>query len=682
MIKIENLTKVYKAKTRKMGRALNGVSLTLPDKGLVFILGKSGSGKSTLLNLIGGLDSFDSGDIVSFGNSLKGFSERDFEAYRSDFVSFVFQDYHLIDELTVLENVTLFNTEEVDGAVLRDTLETVEMQDYVDRYPLELSGGQKQRVSIARGIIKNPKVILCDEPTGNLDKNTSYQILELLKKLSKEKLVVIVSHNLVEAETYADRIIELADGRIIDDRSRTEGYRDGFRIEDGVATLPYRDRMSREEIDTLNAAIKGGEVESIHFNGSGFLPSEVEYVEDKKELRVRPLLKENVIRLFKKFFFSKYKTAVSTIVLSVLMFGLFSIIQSFIKFDPNAALIEELDADCPIVAIEREYSNTPYKIYGELPSVTDKKSYPLYDQTIWLNNKHNSSFDNKGRMSDGKNMEKLYIHESYGLLLCDDEYLIDVFGKDGEVPLLAGTIDGARGSGVLITDYFADSIIYHETATKSVRYLTYDSIIGVFNPVGSNTACRIVGIIDTDYEQRYEHIFDKFNEASDKGDVDISKLVSSDPTYIRFADDIKINLGVAYSLNPDFIQSFTLSETSLVKCNGLYFSAGDKEETYKNLNYMTVFTSGLKTTDFADGEIAIPYELYNALFDTEYTSKDANKLDRVEKKTVTMRRYVDDDPLLRVVHEREFTVTALTSSRLVANENTMLYLRRDRKSVV
>ena len=196
MIRIDNLTKIYKAKAKTECRAIDGISLTLPDRGLVFILGNSGSGKSTLLNLIGGLDSFDGGDIVSFGNSLASFRERDYEAYRSSFVSFVFQDYHLIDELTVLENVTLFGSDEVDRELLDSTLSTVGMEEYVDRYPSELSGGQKQRVAIARGIMKDPRVILCDEPTGNLDRRTSRQILDLLKKISEDKLVVIVIHSM------------------------------------------------------------------------------------------------------------------------------------------------------------------------------------------------------------------------------------------------------------------------------------------------------------------------------------------------------------------------------------------------------------------------------------------------------------------------------------------------------
>ena len=166
MIKIEHLTKIYKAKNKSRCIALDHIDLTLPDRGLVFIVGKSGSGKSTLLNLLGGLDGFDGGDIVCFGHSLKGFRERDYEAYRSDFVSFIFQDYHLIDELTILENITLFSSDLTDETLLRDTLETVGMTEYIHRYPNELSGGQKQRVAIARGIMKSPRIILCDEPTG------------------------------------------------------------------------------------------------------------------------------------------------------------------------------------------------------------------------------------------------------------------------------------------------------------------------------------------------------------------------------------------------------------------------------------------------------------------------------------------------------------------------------------
>lgn len=218
MIVIENLTKRYKSKNKKICTALDCVDLTLPECGMVFIIGKSGSGKSTLLNMIGGLDSFDEGRIISHGNDLSAFRGSDFYKYRATYAGFVFQDYHLIDELTVGENIALeAQIAGVADADVEAALESVDLQGYGQRFPDELSGGQKQRVAIARALIKSPKVLLCDEPTGNLDKRTSTQIMDMLREISKERLVIVVSHNMPDAEKYADRIIELADGKIIGD---------------------------------------------------------------------------------------------------------------------------------------------------------------------------------------------------------------------------------------------------------------------------------------------------------------------------------------------------------------------------------------------------------------------------------------------------------------------------------
>ena len=157
------------------------------------------------------------------------------------------------------------------------------------------------------------------------------------------------------------------------------------------------------------------------------------------------------------------------------MFGLFSIVQSFINFDPNAALMEALDEERPIVSIERDYSMFPYNMYESLDEFKDEKTYKLYSQTIWLAGSRYSSWDSGYRMADQTNLETLYAHENYGLLLCDEEYLTDMFGKDGELTLLAGDLELSRtGSGILITDYFAESIIRHEQAEKKTRYLRPD----------------------------------------------------------------------------------------------------------------------------------------------------------------------------------------------------------------
>ena len=678
MIKIDNLTKLYKAKKKITCRALDGVSTVLPDKGLVFILGKSGSGKTTLLNLIGGLDSFDGGDIVSFGNSLSSFTEQDYETYRSDFVSFIFQDYHLIDELTVIENITLFNSEEVDADFLRSTLETVEMTEYVNRYPDELSGGQKQRVAIARGIIKDPKVILCDEPTGNLDGKTSEQIMGLLKKVSKEKLVIIVSHNVKEAENYADRIIELADGKIISDKVRDCDFKDGLRIDGSRAALPYHNRMDEAEVARLNRAISDGEVTEIEVGKSGFDEADLEYVEEKSELKLRRLGKNNIKKLFKKFFFSKYKVALSTVILSILMFGLFSIIQSFLNFDPNRALVDVLKDDRPIISVERDYSDYTRNIYGDLSELNGEDVYKLYNQTIWLNSPRLSSWENNSRFSETVNFESLYIHESYGVLLCDENYLKDILGKDGQIRLIAGNLDTARSSGVLITDYFAESIIFHEKEMGGGRYLTYESLIGVFEPIPGESACRIAGIIDTDYEEKFGEVFDKYNECqtSSGGAREFANYITDEPLYVRFRDDVMTNLGVAYSLNPNFHESFSTDETSRVSSYALYFASGKKQARGGGLDYMTTAYEGIDCDSLSNTEIAIPYSIYNTLFGTELTGDDTDRLNHVEKQTVKLRRYIDNTPSRGLLYEMEFTVVAVTESRVVCSRRSMEAIKR------
>ena len=200
MIIVKNLTKVYKSKKTKSCVALDNVSFSLPSKGLVFVVGKSGSGKSTMLNLLGGLDSVTTGEINVFGNQLNEYSESELYSFRSNTVGFVFQDFHLLDDLTVADNVRLslkLMAEDDDDRVEK-ALESVDLLDYKDRYPRELSGGQQQRVAIARALVKNPEVIFADEPTGNLDSNTTEQIIKLINEISKEKLVVVVSNTLYD----------------------------------------------------------------------------------------------------------------------------------------------------------------------------------------------------------------------------------------------------------------------------------------------------------------------------------------------------------------------------------------------------------------------------------------------------------------------------------------------------
>ncbi len=222
MLQVRDLVKRYEAKGETV-TALSGVSVDFPEKGMVFLLGKSGSGKSTLLNISGGLDAPDEGEVIVKGRSTKDFSKSDFDSYRNTYVGFVFQEYNILNELTVAENVALaveLQGRPADGEFVASLLEQVDLKGYADRRPNTLSGGQKQRVAIARALVKNPEIIMADEPTGALDSATGKQVFDTLKKLSREKLVVVVSHDREFAEIYADRIIELKDGKIVSDMTR------------------------------------------------------------------------------------------------------------------------------------------------------------------------------------------------------------------------------------------------------------------------------------------------------------------------------------------------------------------------------------------------------------------------------------------------------------------------------
>lgn len=223
MLEIRNVTKIYKSKHANQVIALNNVSINFGDKGMVFLLGKSGSGKSTILNTIGGLDSFDSGEVIVNGRSSASFKQKDFDAYRNTYVGFIFQEYNVLSEFSVEKNIALameLQGKKPDKERIDALLEMVDMTGFGKRKPNQLSGGQKQRLAIARALIKDPQIIMADEPTGALDSKTGQQVFETLKKLSNDKLVIVVSHDRESAEIYADRIIELKDGKVISDRTK------------------------------------------------------------------------------------------------------------------------------------------------------------------------------------------------------------------------------------------------------------------------------------------------------------------------------------------------------------------------------------------------------------------------------------------------------------------------------
>ncbi len=226
MLQIKNISKKFVTGDLTQV-ALNDVSLNLRDNEFVAILGPSGSGKTTLLNIIGGLDRYDSGDIIINGVSTKKYKDRDWDSYRNHTIGFVFQSYNLIPHQSILSNVEIALT--ISGipkkerrARARKALEEVGLGDQLHKRPNQMSGGQMQRVAIARALVNDPDILLADEPTGALDTDTSVQVMELLKNVAKDRLVVMVTHNPELADMYANRIVKLRDGKIIDDTNPFE----------------------------------------------------------------------------------------------------------------------------------------------------------------------------------------------------------------------------------------------------------------------------------------------------------------------------------------------------------------------------------------------------------------------------------------------------------------------------
>ncbi|HKL94231.1 MAG TPA: ABC transporter ATP-binding protein, partial [Clostridia bacterium] len=348
MLEIKNLSKVYISRKFVGVLALDDVSLNIEDKGMVFILGKSGSGKSTFLNLIGGLDKYDQGEIKIYGKSTKDFTQADFDSYRNTFVGFIFQEYNILEEFTVGQNIALaiqLQGKKPTDEMLNGILEEVDLGDYANRRPNELSGGQLQRVAIARALVKNPEIIMADEPTGALDSKTGIQVFDTLKKISKEKLVIVVSHDREFAEQYADRIVEFADGKIISDVKRaavaTEDLDSAISIEGNKVTVKKGYKLTSKDFAVINYYIekKAEELkdEKTENDASVFKEINSEVIltnkSDKEFKKIKSALPfKNSIKLGASSFRNKKLRLIITIILSVIAFGMFGVVATFADY--------------------------------------------------------------------------------------------------------------------------------------------------------------------------------------------------------------------------------------------------------------------------------------------------------------------------------------------------------------
>ena len=364
MLQLQNVRKIYTTKAGNTA-ALDGLNILFPSNGMVFITGKSGSGKTTLLNVIGGLDGINEGDLIINGKKFSDFKEDEYNSYRNTYVGFIFQEYNLLQEYTVEKNIRIAT--ELQGACIttervNELLELVDLEGLNNRLPSQLSGGQKQRVAIARALVKNPQIIMADEPTGALDSVTGIQVMDTLKSLSKDRLVIVVSHDLELAERYADRIIRLVDGKVVEDVTLTDSTIEGnvFKNDDSFIVKSGAELSSEETVELVKAVkdkknivlsedikIRKREKTKIEFkeianDGVKLVSSKMKYKSAAelglKSLKVKPL------RL------------AFTILLSVVAFAVFGLFDTVASYN-NAKVISNLisGGDYSAITLKSEY---------------------------------------------------------------------------------------------------------------------------------------------------------------------------------------------------------------------------------------------------------------------------------------------------------------------------------------
>ncbi len=562
MIKITSLCKVYRSKHGKKGYALTNVSLDLPDAGLVFVLGKSGSGKSTLLNLIGGLDKITYGSIEVNGNDISRLSERQLCNYRNTHIGFIFQDYHLIEELTVYENIatSLHLRRMRDQGRISEALARVGLAGYERRYPSELSGGERQRVAIARAIVKDPKVILADEPTGNLDPNTATSIIALLQNLARERLILIVSHNIRDAKNYADRIIELEDGQVCGDYTRNPKVGNCVTAIDDIILYPEGRELSDNDIAFINSRPRSRFVKQ----RDKFVSARVRIPEGERvEIEKEKLRFSKKMRLSRKFLKSRaVMIGVSSFMVAVVMV-IMALAQTIIGFDSSAIIAEEMQqAKQDTLLLNKAFNDEMTQQYGRRYRLENDegdvqffydsgykgKIYPVLSYTLpirWRSHRWalgGSYFTNSP-----------YISETLGTLIVDEEFLQQKFGEVTYVVKLDE--DEFKPYGVLITDYVADAVLATNTKYK---HKTYEDILGKFlNPSSTLEQGYVNGIIYTGYKERYQDFLDSLKDVKS---FNISDLYEMEE-FQKLTSEIYGTLGYCFTTNPNFEED--LYKTSL-----------------------------------------------------------------------------------------------------------------------
>lgn len=526
MLELVHVSKTYEMKGNTV-HALDDVSIRFLEKGMVFLLGKSGSGKSTLLNVCGGLDQVDEGEIIVKGRSSRDFTKVDFDNYRNTFVGFVFQEYNVLSEYTVEENVSLALELQgkVDKKEVSDIIETVGLSSMKKRKPNTLSGGQRQRVAIARALVKHPEIIMADEPTGALDSETGKQVFDLLKKLSKEKLVVVVSHDGDYAKQYADRIIELKDGKVISDTSKIEVERKEERltlVEDGYLA---QGELTKEELAKIDEfLLSQGEItitadpkelgvvrDGLKRENNRFVPSlpveRKEYrIEESNFIESRLPLK-HALKMGVSYLTIKPLKLLFSVLLSTIAFLVFGIFSTMVFMD-DTRIIANAMSESKFCGIAMTHEMAAYmEVKGKMEDLYVQAK--ITNEDIEKLNAKDDSFKfggvyNYRRTGFSVSMNMGTENGGVGQFYYSTQFAgFSEFSKEdleeSGMKLVAGTYP-KTSEEIALPHYFYDAFALHgyrENAKEETQSIvSYDGLIGKVLTV-NGLVFKVVGIVDT-----------------------------------------------------------------------------------------------------------------------------------------------------------------------------------------
>ncbi|MBE6663962.1 MAG: ATP-binding cassette domain-containing protein [Ruminococcaceae bacterium] len=684
MLEVVNLSKIYKSKGGAEVKALDNVSIRFPERGMVFLLGKSGSGKSTLLNVCGGLDAPTSGEILVKGRSSKNFSQGDFDSYRNTFIGFVFQEYNILNEFSVEDNIAL--ALELQGKpksqkAINELLEQVDLVGLSKRKPNTLSGGQKQRIAIARALIKSPEIIMADEPTGALDSSTGKAVFETLKKLSKDKLVLVVSHDRDFAEQYGDRIIELKDGKILSDVSKTNIQKtevsENVSIIGSTICVKKGSALSDSEFDTIKGILRNSDSDIVISNDEKDVKAfkEATRISDSGEKEVfastdeEKIIKKQYSANDSKFIKSRLplrhaiKIGTSslktkpvrlffTILLCVVAFTMLGLLSTMMLYDSDDTFVQTLkDSDTKYVRMEQrfQYDYLTYR-YGELEwSDVQYQSGPISEALMSeIREKYKGAFgaayfSSSFNVSDRSKYYSNYIKYAS----CYDES-IDVSIITGHAP--------TSDNEIMISSYIADAMInckLQDINGVKVEADSYEKLLG--SKFAIHQTVEIVGVFDSGtIDPKYDTL------KSGSGDsysleYDFDEYLSDGIYQLVFLS--KNNLETI-SANRDY---YMPSLDDAANCGYVFTKNGDKDVNnyeienigakYKDISKIdindTVYING--KNGISDNEVVVSFYTYVRTIYSEldkYTQMKQGELDmEYQKRESVISRLNNSEPI-------------------------------------